>query len=96
MLKKQNIINKIKSISDSGLLEKLEKWLDEVLGGESEGVEEEREPYDAKPAAATKQEHETNALKWLQKIAEQGGVSAIKDPVEWQKKERRDRSLPKQ
>jgi len=87
-------LDKIKSINDSGILDRLEKWLDEVLGGEPEGVQEEREPYDAKPAAATKQEHEANALKWLQKIAEQGGVSAIKDPVEWQKKERRDRSLP--
>ncbi|MEX0778232.1 MAG: hypothetical protein WD491_01160 [Balneolales bacterium] len=34
------------------------------------------------------------ALGWLQKIAEKGGVDGIDDPVEWQKKERRDRSLP--
>jgi len=94
MSKKQSILDKIKPINDSGLLEKLEKWLDEALGGELAGVQEERETYDAKSAAAIKQEHEDNALKWLQKIAEQGRVSAIKDPVEWQKKERRDRSIP--
>jgi len=34
MSKKQSILDKIKSINDSGLLEKLEKWLDEALGGE--------------------------------------------------------------
>jgi hypothetical protein len=36
------------------------------------------------------------ALKWLKKIANSGGLTRIEDPVEWQKKERRDRSLPMQ
>lgn len=34
------------------------------------------------------------AIRWLAEIANQGGVKGIKNPVEWQQKERRDRSLP--
>lgn len=39
-------------------------------------------------------ETESDALEWLEKIARQGGVKGIEDPVDWQKKERRDRMLP--
>ena len=34
------------------------------------------------------------AISWLEKIADEGGVKEIENPVDWQRKERRDRSLP--
>lgn len=37
---------------------------------------------------------DSGALDWLKEIADRGGVKGIEDPVSWQKKERRDRSLP--
>ncbi|MCH2450234.1 MAG: hypothetical protein MK198_08810 [Gracilimonas sp.] len=91
MSRKERILNKIRSIEDSEVLQKLEQWVDKVC---NTGVKEQGETYLEKSASAKKQSDSGNALKWLHKIAEQGGVSAIEDPVEWQKKERRDRSLP--
>lgn len=94
---KQNILNKIKSIEDVKLLHKLEQWLEKMDNKKSAGVKEESKTYTAKPVSSKKQnesEIANDALQWLKKIADNGGVTGIDDPVEWQKKERRDRSLP--
>jgi len=83
MFQKQRILNKIKPIKDSETLQKLEDWLDDIYASR---VQEESKAYLEKSGSAKKQSGSGNALKWLHKIAEQGGVSAIEDPVEWQKK----------
>lgn len=97
MTRKQNILNKIKSIDDPEILRKLEQWVDEACNIKSDMAKEEGKTYATKSTASKQKDKQGNAnasLKWLQKIADEGGVSAIENPVEWQKKERRDRSLP--
>ena len=36
----------------------------------------------------------TSPLFWLDKLAEQGGVSSIQNPSEWQRETRNDANLP--
>ena len=35
-----------------------------------------------------------DAVYYLEKLAESGGVSGIEDPVKWQREQRKDRKLP--
>jgi TPR repeat protein len=94
---KKQILNKIKSINDPEILRELDEWINnrEKGVGKAGTVNESGEPYQA--LAVQKKIRIKNdpksAINWLEKIAEKGGVQGIENPVDWQKKERRDRTL---
>lgn len=96
---KEQILNKIKSISDPKLLRELDAWIRQAEEIKQEQVNE--------PAGACRTRGDVknrgkknkpgpqmkSAIDYLEKIAAKGGVKGIENPVEWQKNERRDRTL---
>jgi|AntRauTorcE11898_2_1112593.scaffolds.fasta_scaffold86195_1 hypothetical protein len=94
---KQQILNKIKSITDPDLLRELDEWINnrEIEADQTGTVNESGEPYQALPSQKKGEEKSApdSAIDWLEKIAEKGGVDGIENPVDWQKKQRRDRTL---
>lgn len=98
---KEHILNKIKSINDRKLLYELDDLIKQAEGKEPEHANEPTENYltekDRRKKAVLKKErsgHNPNvAVKWLEKIAASKTLDQMEDPVEWQKKERRDRRL---
>lgn len=96
---KEQILNKIKAINDPALLRELDALINQAEKRKQEQVNEPDETYRTertvksrgkKGKPVTRME---SAIDYLEKIAEEGGVEAIKNPVKWQKKERRDRSI---
>lgn len=96
MILKKQILNKIKSINDPEVLRKLDEWINkrEKEVEKSGTVNESGESYQVLPSPKKGKKKKTagSAIDWLEKIAEKGGVDGIKNPVEWQKKGRRDRT----
>lgn len=101
---KDLILNRIKSISDPELLRELDAWIRQAEERKHEKVNEHGGTYYAEGTAKKKGEttpqkkgepdSKTNsAVDYLEKIAKNGGVKGIVNPVEWQKKERQDRTL---
>lgn len=94
---KKQILNKIKSINDPDLLRELDEWIKkrEMEADQTGTVNETSAPYQSLSSQKKEREKSTpdTAIDWLEKIAEEGGVDGIKNPVDWQKKERRDRTL---
>lgn len=96
---KKQILNKIKSINDSALLRELDAWIREAEEKKKEQMNEPSETFQTE-CTAKKLDEKSNpdpklksTIDYLEKIAEKGGVEGIENPVEWQKKERRDRTL---
>jgi hypothetical protein len=96
---KEQILNKIKAISDPELLSELNELINQAEKRKQEQVNEPDETYRTKGSLKSQGKkgkdapRTESAIDYLEKIAEKGGVDAIKNPVEWQKKERRDRTL---
>lgn len=104
MTLKDKILNKVKSISDEKVLHELDEWNRKMEKKRQEQINEPTGQYRSKNALknrdiarSTKKEkpqhRPESAIDYLEKIAKKGGVDGIEDPVEWQKKERQDRSL---
>lgn len=96
---KEQILNKIKSINDPKLLRELDA---RIRQAEEEKSGQVNEPSGRYPTEGTVRNQDKkdkpdrklrSAIDYLEKIAGKGGVEGIEDPVEWQKKERRDRTL---
>jgi hypothetical protein len=101
---KEQILNKIKSISDPKLLRELDAWIRQAEERKYKQVNEPDGTYhieetvknrgkSASPKKGKPDNKSNSAIEYLEKIAQKGGVKSIDDPVEWQKKERRDRTL---
>lgn len=96
---KDQILNRIKSISDPKLLHELDAWIRQAEERNQKKVNETEENYHTESTVKNRGEKGKTSRKlisgvdYLAKIAEQGGVKGIDDPVEWQKKERQDRTL---
>jgi hypothetical protein len=101
---KNQILNKIKSISDPNLLRELDVWIRQAEvrkykqvnepGGtyHTEGTVKKRDKTASQKKG--KPDNKSNsAIDYLEKIANKGGVKGIVNPVEWQRKERQDRTL---
>jgi|GEM_PF-1454010 len=98
---KEYLLDKIKSISDPKLLHELNLL---IKLGEAERPKEANEPnkvyMSTKNRVQTalqkkgKSNHNSEAaIDWLEKVAAISSLDHIDDPVEWQTKERRDRTL---
>jgi len=104
---KQQILNKIKSINDPEVLRELDEWISErEREAEKTGtVNESGKSYKSLPSKKRSKAGERSidkskeinatgsAIDCLEKIAASGGVKEIEDPVDWQRKERCDRTL---
>ncbi len=96
---KDQILNKIKSINDPGLLRELYEWLRNAEKNKTDQINEPAETYRIGDTVKNQEKNVKSGHKlkspidYLDKIAEKGGVEGIENPVEWQKKERRDRTL---
>jgi hypothetical protein len=101
---KEQILNKIKSISDPKLLRELDAWIRQAEERIHEQVDEPGGTYHTERTVKKRGETTSqkkgkpdnninSAIDYLEKIAKKGGVKGIVNPVEWQKKERQDRSL---
>lgn len=104
---KQRILNRIKSINDPEVLRELDEWFSErereaeKTGAVNESGDtyrplssKKRSKAEEKSITGSKKDNATgSAIDCLEKIAVSGGVKEIEDPVDWQKKERRDRNL---
>jgi hypothetical protein len=96
---KDQILNRINAISDPELLRKVDELINEVIAKKEGQVNEPTESYNTKerlknrPKKNIPDRNQETAITYLEKIAEKGGVEGIENPVEWQKKERHDRTL---
>lgn len=96
---KKQILNKIKSINDLALLRELDEWIREAEVKKKEQMNEPSESFQTERIAKKSDKNSNphpklrSRIDYLEKIAEKGGVEGIENPVEWQKKERRDRTL---
>ena len=99
MTLKEQILNKIKSISDQELLRELDALINQAEKIKQEQVNEPDETYRTEGTVKNRGKkgkpppRAESAIDYLEKIAAKGGVEGIKNPVEWQKKERQDRTL---
>jgi len=96
---KEQILNKIKAISDPELLQELDALINQAEKRRQEQVNEPDKTYHTEKTEKSQgikgkpAKRDKSAIDYLEKIAAKGGVEGIKNPVEWQKKERRDRTL---
>lgn len=93
---KQEMLQKIKSISDPKLLRELDVWIDEAAEKKQMEINEPVESNSTKKHISRSENRDTDsdsAVDYLEKIAESGGVKNIVDQVKWQRQERDDRSL---
>ena len=78
----QSVLQKLGQLNPNSLSQ-LDAFLSVLIGPTTPSKTDKNTPLDS-----------PSAIDWLEQLAEMGGVSSIKDPVEWQREIRQDRNLP--